>query len=127
MFGTPEFVPHNTFADKSFVKFSRDIYRQLLASSKFPTRLDPFLLCSASNSRAILLEQFKKDLKVHFNVEFQETDFTNATAAAQLINAWIEQRTQQKIKDLIDPSSIDAAVDMMLANAIYFKGMSSMT
>ncbi len=34
MFGTPEFVPHITFLDKSFVKFSRDIYRQLLASSE---------------------------------------------------------------------------------------------
>ncbi len=58
------------------------------------------------DARLQLLEQFKKDLKVHFDAEFQEADFTN---------------------DLIDPSSIDASVDMMLANAIYFKGMSSMT
>ncbi len=79
------------------------------------------------DARLQLLEQFKKDLKVHFDAEFQETDFANATAAARLINAWIEQHTQQKIKDLIDPSTIDASVDMMLANAIYFKGMSSMT
>ncbi len=79
------------------------------------------------DARLQLLEQFKKDLKVHFDAEFQETDFTNATAAARLINAWIEQNTLQKIKNLIDPSSIDASVDMMLANAIYFKGMSSMT
>ncbi len=75
------------------------------------------------DARLQLLNQFKKGLKVHFDAEFQETDFTRATAAAQLINAWIEQHTQQKIKNLINPSSIDASVDMMLVNAIYFKGI----
>ncbi len=79
------------------------------------------------DARLQLLEQFKKDLKVHFDTEFQETDFANATTAARLINAWIEQRTQQKIRDLIDPSSIDGSVEMMLANAIYFKGLNLLT
>ncbi len=79
------------------------------------------------DARLQLLEQFKKDLKVHFDSEFQETDFTNATAAARLMNAWIEQHTQQKIKDLIYPSSIDGSVEMMLANAIYFKGIDLLT
>ncbi len=79
------------------------------------------------DARLQLLEQFKKDLKVHFDAEFQETDFTNATAAARLINSWIEQHTHQKIKNLIDPSSIDGSVVTVLASAIYFKGINLLT
>ncbi len=79
------------------------------------------------DARLQLLEQFKKNLKVHFDAEFQETDFTNATTAARLINSWIEQHTHQKIKKLIDPSSIDGSVVTVLANAIYFKGINLLT
>ncbi len=69
-----------------------------------------------------LLDQFKKDLLANFDAAFQEVDFKRATEAARTVNAWIEQHTQEKIKDLINPSSIDDSVDMMLVNAIYFKG-----
>ncbi len=38
------------------------------------------------------------------------------------INEWVEERTNDRIKDLFPSGSIDAAVRLVLTNAIYFKG-----
>ncbi len=39
------------------------------------------------------------------------------------MNAWIEDRTHGKIKDLISPAALSSNTMMILANAVYFKGM----
>ena len=46
----------------------------------------------------------------------------DADAARQEINAWVEQRTNQKIRDLLPAGSVDALTRCVLTNAIYFKG-----
>jgi len=38
------------------------------------------------------------------------------------INEWVEERTNDRIKDLFPPGSIDGDVRLVLTNAIYFKG-----
>ncbi len=38
------------------------------------------------------------------------------------INEWVEERTNDRIKDLFPSGSIDSAVRLVLTNAIYFKG-----
>ena len=40
----------------------------------------------------------------------------------QTINTWVEDRTRQKIKELIRPGVLDPATALVLSNAIYFKG-----
>jgi len=49
-------------------------------------------------------------------------DYAQADAARQTINNWVEQRTQNKIKDLVPPGVIDPSTVLVLANTIYFKG-----
>ena len=39
----------------------------------------------------------------------------------QKINGWVGKKTRNKIKDLIDPSNLDAYTVFVLINAIYFK------
>ncbi len=39
-----------------------------------------------------------------------------------IINEWVEERTNDRIKDLFPSGSIDSAVRLVLTNAIYFKG-----
>jgi serine protease inhibitor len=50
-------------------------------------------------------------------------DFKNkAEGERQKINAWVEDQTNQRIKDLIPAGCIDALTRLVLTNAIYFKG-----
>ncbi len=44
----------------------------------------------------------------------------NAEAARQKINDWVNQSTNQKIKDIIPEGALDALTRLVLANAVYF-------
>lgn len=45
----------------------------------------------------------------------------HAPAARQEINAWVEQRTQSRIRDLIPPGGVDRETRLVLVNAVYLK------
>jgi serpin B len=38
------------------------------------------------------------------------------------INEWVEDRTEQKIQDLLPPGSVDTSTRLVITNAVYFKG-----
>ena len=59
--------------------------------------------------------------KKYYGAGFHTVDFNNGEAARQEINAWVEKQTQDKIKDLLAPDSVQGA-SLVLTNAIYFKG-----
>ena len=59
--------------------------------------------------------------KRYYGAGFREIDFHEPEAARQEINAWVEKQTQDKIKDLLGPNSLNGAT-LVLTNAIYFKG-----
>jgi len=46
----------------------------------------------------------------------------NTEEARKTINTWVEDQTQEKIKDLIPRDLLTPAVRLVLTNAIYFKG-----
>ncbi|KAJ8985517.1 hypothetical protein NQ317_015062 [Molorchus minor] len=50
----------------------------------------------------ILQEEFKSITTQQFLAEVQLLDFAKGEAAAKTINTWVEQKTNNKIKDLID-------------------------
>ncbi|KAG5876015.1 hypothetical protein JTB14_014697 [Gonioctena quinquepunctata] len=52
------------------------------------------------------------------NVNFEENE-----AAAKTINGWVEDHTQKRIQNLIDPEIISGDTKMVLVNALYFKGV----
>ncbi|MFC2097419.1 serpin family protein, partial [Bacteroidota bacterium] len=56
----------------------------------------------------------------YFNARTQELDF-NDPGAVDTINAWVSEKTHDKIETIIDEISPD--VVMYLINAIYFKGI----
>ena len=53
-----------------------------------------------------------------FDVDFR----TNFEAARLQINSWVEEQTQQRIKDLVPNGAVDEQTRLVLTNAIYFKG-----
>ncbi|KAB0797094.1 hypothetical protein PPYR_09022 [Photinus pyralis] len=58
-----------------------------------------------------------------FAEELFQKDFkSNPERARTEINAWVEQHTHDMIKDLLPAGTIDAATNLVLVNAAYFKG-----
>jgi serpin B len=58
-----------------------------------------------------------------FGAPLETLDFKTAPEPArQRINAWVEEQTEKRIRDLLPPDSIKSLTRMVLANAIYFLG-----
>jgi serpin B len=69
------------------------------------------------------LEDFLRIVQQSYQAELNQVDFSAAAEASrQTINTWVEQQTNQKIKDLLPPGVLNALTRMVLVNAIYFKG-----
>jgi len=69
------------------------------------------------------LDQFLNLLNTDYGAGLQQVDFRSAPEAARsTINQWVEQKTQDKIKDLLAPGSLRPDTRLVLTNAIYFKG-----
>jgi len=64
-----------------------------------------------------VLEDFIKTNEDYFNAAIREADFSDPKTV-DLINGWIEEQTNDKIKDMLD--QIPGDVVMYLINAIYF-------
>lgn len=59
-----------------------------------------------------------------FSDQFEKTNFIeNPNAARENINQWVSNMTKGHINDLLAPDAIDASTDLVLANAVYFKGL----
>lgn len=69
-----------------------------------------------------LKESFKTVITKYFSSEIQSINFSNNEVAAKTINSWVENKTNQKIRDLIRPNDLDDLTRLVLVNAIYFKG-----
>ena len=69
---------------------------------------------------------FQKDylnlIRNYYGGELQEVDFAAAEPARRQINAWVQQQTRNKIKDLFADGTISSDTRLVLATAIYFKG-----
>lgn len=69
------------------------------------------------------LQSYLDLLEKFYMAEAHELNFANNVEAADTINTWIEEQTNDKIKDMISPDSLSDYTKLVLTNAIYFKGM----
>lgn len=65
-----------------------------------------------------LQDGFSSIIKDHYDGEIRPLDFTNP-GSNDIINDWVEDKTENKIRDLVGEISSDQV--MFLINAIYFK------
>ena len=69
------------------------------------------------------LQKFLELIKTSYDGRLNEVDFiTAAETARKTINAWVEKKTNDKIKNLIGEGVLDSMTRLVLTNAIYFKG-----
>jgi len=71
-----------------------------------------------------LLEDYTARVEKYYGGKATNVDFIEETEnSRQTINSFIEEQTNNKIKDLIPAGFLDAMTRLVLTNAIYFKGI----
>ena len=70
--------------------------------------------------RRAFIEMVARKYQANLN---QANFLMEAEAARQEINQWVRERTQEKINEILPPSSVGPLTRLILANAIYFKGL----
>lgn len=69
------------------------------------------------------LDEYKEVIEEYYGGKTTNVDFVDETEEARnIINNWVEDKTNNKIKDLIPPGVLDRFTRLVLTNAIYFKG-----
>ena len=70
-----------------------------------------------------LLDTYLSIIETEYHASSQSINFSNPVEASHIINQWVENNTNNLIKDLVPPEAIDPFLcRLILTNAIYFKG-----
>ncbi len=68
------------------------------------------------------LDEYFKTIEQYYGGKVTNLDFTGNTENSRItINNWVEEQTNDKIKNLIPPESIDSLTRLVITNAVYFK------
>ena len=69
------------------------------------------------------LDDYINTAKTYYSAETTNLDFKNQPEESRVtINDWVEEKTNDKIEDLIPAGMIDPLTRLVITNAIYFKG-----
>jgi serpin B len=74
-----------------------------------------------AQSKTPILQDYQNILSSYYFTDAKAIDFGNAEAARKEINAWVEEQTEQNIKDLFPENSLNDAV-LLALGAVYHKG-----
>lgn len=75
------------------------------------------------HSQCILKEKFRTIAREYFLTEIESITFApDNISAAKKINDWVENETNKKIKNVIQPHDLNSDTRSVLINAVYFKG-----
>ncbi|XP_077055295.1 serpin peptidase inhibitor, clade B (ovalbumin), member 1, like 3 [Siphateles boraxobius] len=68
-------------------------------------------------------EKFVSDTQGLYRADLETLDFVAQADSARVhINRWVEEHTQEKIRDLLAEGDVDHMTRLVLVNAVYFKG-----
>lgn len=113
-FTLPSLRLHKTFGElqKQLVQEEKSRgYQLLIANALWGQKGEPFLL------------EFLNLTQSYYGAGISQLDFVNETEKSrQIINRWVEEKTKEKIKDIIPGDGISPDTELILTNAIYFKG-----
>jgi serpin B len=105
----------------SFHNYVKNLYTEFNKNNEHYTISTANALWTRQNLQ--LIETYKDIITEYYNGEITEVDFNNPQKAAEIINQWIEDKTNGLIKDLITPEHINPYIMLILTNAIYFNGI----
>jgi serpin B len=76
----------------------------------------------AQRADKLPLDDFLRTTRTHYGAELAIADLAD-DATRKSINAWVEEQTSGKIRDLFAPGAIDRDTRLVVANALYFQGL----
>lgn len=65
-------------------------------------------------------DQYINVLGKYFKADIEKLNFSNSVAAAETINKFVSNKTNNLIKDIVEPNTIDKA-NLLVINTLYFK------
>ena len=69
------------------------------------------------------LDEYINNAKLYYSADTINLDFINQPEESRLtINKWAEDKTSDKIKDLLPDGTINSLTRLVVTNAVYFKG-----
>ncbi|XP_037061490.1 serpin B6-like [Peromyscus leucopus] len=70
-----------------------------------------------------VLASFQDSCRKFYEAEMEELDFQGDTEQSrQHINTWVAKKTEDKIRELLSPGTLNSDTLLVLVNAVYFKG-----
>lgn len=71
-----------------------------------------------------LVQEFVEGTRKYYEAEIAMVDYRkDAEGARKEVNSWVEEKTKQKIKDLIPDGAFKSDTSLTLVNAIYFQNV----
>lgn len=119
---------HRSFAAlrKSLEDVIQKSVREAEQMQKWGGRIDPITLTMANRlfgqTGYAFREPFLKLVKVDYDAPLELLDFAkNPPGTTKHINAWVEDQTRHRIRDLIPAGALNDITRLVLVNAIYLK------
>merc|ERR1712156_420540 len=103
-------------------QFMTRLLQQIESNTTTNFVLSPHSIHSVFSQLLQTKDWFRTSLNSGFQSDIREFDFgSNSLGSVQEINKYVEDVTNQKIKDLLANDDVDGLTRMVLINAVYFK------
>ncbi|KAF2884871.1 hypothetical protein ILUMI_21290 [Ignelater luminosus] len=67
--------------------------------------------------------EYQENLKKYYDTDITRVDYSDSVGTANSINNWVRSKTHGEIKDIVSPDTFSSGAGLVLANALYFKGL----
>lgn len=115
-----ENVLHIEQDNDSFHEYMQSLYNYLNHNSEYNISTANALWPDVGFT---LLDDYVNIIETYYGGKASEVEYDNPEEAARIINEWVENQTNNLIKDLVPADAIDPTLTkLILTNAIYFKG-----
>lgn len=66
--------------------------------------------------------EYKSSVSDKYFSDLKQTDFSNPSSAISVINQWVSDKTNGKIKEIVNDENVTSETKLLLSNSVYFKG-----
>ena len=75
-----------------------------------------------AQSSVAICKVFQRRMQKYYSTSLQQVDFqSNPEMSREMVNSWVENRTQGHIQELLPPDSVTHHTRLVLTNAVYFQ------